>query len=192
MLRNSFRHRAKHAIEHLAASASLESLARALEAPTDFGAIATALGHGAIPDSALDLDPFADALARGATEKARLAGLAGGLLSATEAGLALGGISRQAVDKRRRAHQLLAVKVASDWRYPAIQIGPEGQPPSYLPPTLAAAAEAGITGWTLLDFLLTPDTALNGASPLQAIQQGEEGAAKVRRLIEAEAVSAFG
>ena len=114
LVREAFRLRASHAVEQIAQSASLETLARALAASTDFGAVARALGGSAIPQSALDLDPLADALARGAVERERLVLLAGGLLSANAAGRALGGISRQAVDKRRRGNQLLAVRVAGD------------------------------------------------------------------------------
>jgi hypothetical protein len=131
LVRDAFRRRAGHAVEQIAASASLEALAQALEAPTDFGAIAVAPSNAAMPEAARTLDPLADAIARGAAERERLAQLADGLLSASDAGRALGGISRQAVDKRRRANQLLAVRVGGDWCYPAAQIGPRaGRPAS--------------------------------------------------------------
>jgi hypothetical protein len=191
LLRDVFRRRAAHAVERLAASASLESLALALEAPTDFGTIASALGHAGMPASALDLDPLADAVARGAAAKASLAEQAGGLLSTPDAGRALG-ITRQAVDKRRRANQLLAVKVASDWRYPAMQIGSDGQVPPYLAAILTDGAAASLTGWAMLDFLLAPDTVLGGLSPWQALRQGCAQPAEIGRILAASAASAFG
>lgn len=192
LLRNAFRRRAEHAVEHIARSASPEALARALEAPTDFGTLAWALGNATIPSSALELDPLSDAVARGAGERARLSGLAGAMLSAEQAGQALGGISRQAVDKRRRANQVLAVRVASDWRYPAIQIGADGQVPQALPAVLALASEAGMSAWATLDFLLAPDDALGGLAPLEALRRGPGPINDVLRLLEAAKADAFG
>lgn len=190
LVRNAFRRRAEHAVEQIARSATLETLARALEAPTDFGAVAWALGNSAIPAPALGLDPLADALARGVGERERLAKLAGGLLSAEETGRALGGLSRQAVDKRRRSRQLLAVRVAGDWRYPAIQVGADGQAVPALPLILAAADGAGMSGWATLDFLLAPDDTLGGITPLDALRHG--GGDAVRRLLDAAKADAFG
>jgi hypothetical protein len=192
LLRDAFRKRASHVVEHIAASASLETLARALESPTDFGAVASALGSSAIPSSALDLDPSADAVARGALERERLAALAGGLLSVTDAGRALGSISRQAVDKRRRANQLLAVRVGGDWRYPAAQIGADGQVPVLLPGLLEAGVQLGMSGWAMLDFLLAPDEALEGLRPLDVLQRDGSNAGHVHRLLEAAKADAFG
>jgi hypothetical protein len=192
LVRDAFRRRASHAVEHIAASASLEALARALEAPTDFGAVAVALGGAAMPEAARDLDPLADALARGASERERLAALAGGLLSAAEAGRTLGGISRQAVDKRRRTNQLLAVRVGGDWRYPACQIGADGQVPAVLATMLEDGVQLGMSGWAMLDFLLAPDDALGGRHPLEVLQRGGTDAAEVRRLLQAAKADAFG
>lgn len=107
VVRDAFRRRAEHAMEHIARSATLEALGEALSAPTDFGAVARALGDPAAFAASRPLDPLADAWARGAVERERLSVEAGSLLSAGEAGRALGGISRQAVDKRRRSLQLL-------------------------------------------------------------------------------------
>jgi hypothetical protein len=192
LVRDAFRQRAGHAVEHIAASASLETLARALASPTDFGAVASALGSSAIPASALDLDPFADAVARGASERERLATLAGGLLFVTEAGRALGSISRQAVDKRRRANQLLAVRVGGDWRYPAAQIGADGQVPVLLSSILEAGVQLGMSGWAMLDFLLAPDEALEGLRPLDVLRRDGSNAGRVHRLLEAAKADAFG
>jgi hypothetical protein len=190
LVRDAFRRRAGHAIEHIARSATVEALADALTAPTDFGAVARALGDVSAFALALPLDPLADALARGAAERERLAVRAEGLLSAEEAGRALGGISRQAVDKRRRGRQLLGVRVANDWRYPAAQIGRDGQ----IVPGLAAVLEglAELGPWTILDFLLAGDDALGGASPLEALRHGGGAAEGVHRLVEAHKTDAFG
>lgn len=192
LVRDAFRRRAETALEHLASSADLEDLARALEAPTDYGAVARALGTSAVPVAVLDLDPLADALARGVGERERLAAEAGGLLTAGQAGRALGGISRQAVDKRRRANRLLAVRVAGDWRYPAVQIGGDGTVPAALPSVLAAASGLGMGAWATLDFLLAPDDTLGGVAPLDALRRGGTDADGVMRLLEAAKLDAFG
>ena len=55
LLRTAFRRRAEHAVELITASASPEALALALQAPTDFGALASALGSTVMPGPALDL-----------------------------------------------------------------------------------------------------------------------------------------
>jgi len=192
LVRNAFRRRAEHALERLARSATLDELAQALEAPTDYGAVARALGGSAVPDAVLDLDPFADALARGAGERERLASRAGGLPSAAQAARTLGGISRQAVDKRRRAKQLLAVRVAGDWRYPAAQFGADGTVPGALSSVLAMASELGMGAWATLDFLLTPDAALGGLAPMDALRRGGAEADAVGRVLEAAKADAYG
>jgi hypothetical protein len=190
LVREAFRRRAERAIERLAASAGVEMLVEALAAPSDFGTIARALASVGDFGSALNLDPLAESLARGAAERERLATSAGGLLSASEIGRALGGISRQAVDKRRRANQLLGVRVAGDWRYPAAQLGPDG----HVPPGLATvlSAMAGVAPWATLDFLLAADDVLGGLSPLDALHQGGAIADEVHRILDAREIDAFG
>jgi hypothetical protein len=190
-IRGAFRERARQAVEVIAASASTEALADALGASTDFGAVARALGSATIPRAALELDPLADALARGVQARAHLADQAGGLLSAVAIGQALG-ISRQAVDKRRRANQLLAVRLAGDWHYPATQIGADGQTPKFLAAVLDAGAAAGLTGWAMLDVLLAPDTALGGKTPLSILHQTDGDTASILRLLAAAQADSFG
>lgn len=192
LVRDAFRTRAGHAVEQIASSASLEALAEALEAPTDFGAIAVALSNAAMPEAARALDPLADAIARGAAERERLARLAGGLLSASDTGRALGGISRQAVDKRRRSSQLLAVRVGGDWCYPAAQIGSDGQVAPLLPAVLGDGHQLQMSGWAMLDFLLAPDDALGGLTPMDVLVRNGPDTAAVRRLLTASKVDAFG
>jgi len=189
-VRDAFRERAEHAIDHIARSATIEALIDALAAPTDFGAVARALRDPNSFPAALPLDPLADALARGAAEREGLAAKADGLLSADEAGRALGGISRQAVDKRRRGHQLLSVRIANDWRYPAAQFGVDGQVVPGLAEILNELADLG--PWAVLDFLLADDAALDGASPLKALRRGGVLAEDVKRIARTYKTDAFG
>ncbi len=189
-MRDAFRQRAGHAIEQIANTASIEALADALAASTDFGAVVRALRDPAAFPTAVPLDPLTDALARGVSERERLAAKALGLLSAEEAGRILGGISRQAVDKRRRAGQLLGVKVANDWRYPASQFGPAGEVVQGLADVIQALAD--LSPWAILDFLLAEDDALGGLSPLEALRQGGHPADEALRIARAQKADVFG
>jgi hypothetical protein len=188
-LRDTLRRRAAQAIERAARAASPEALAEALSAPTDAGALARLLAGAAASGAIAELDPLADAIARGVEAREELIRRAGGLLSAAQAGAALGGISRQAVDKRRRAGQLLALSVGADWRYPAAQIGPDGTVPQGLAAVLRGMADAGV--WAMLDFVLTPDDALGGLTPLDALRRGGAAAEAVRRLVAAREADAY-
>lgn len=189
-MRDAFRERAGNAIDQIAQSVSIEVLADALAASTDFGAVVRALRDPAVFPATVPLDPLTDALARGVAERERLAAKAQGLLSAEEVGRILGGISRQAVDKRRRAGQLLGVKLASDWRYPALQFGSTGDVAQGLADVLQALAD--LSPWATLDFLLAEDDALGGLSPLEALRQGGHHAEEVLRLTWAQKADVFG
>lgn len=189
-MRDAFRQRAGHAIDQIANSASIEVLADALAAATDFGAVARALRDPTAFLAAVPLDPLADALARGVAEREHLAAKARGLLSAEQVGRILGGITRQAVDKRRRAGQLLGVKVANDWRYPAVQFGSAGEVVQGLADVLQTLAD--ISPWVILDFLLAEDDALGGLSPLEALRQGGHPADEALRIACAQKADVFG
>jgi hypothetical protein len=104
-------------------------------------------------------------------------------------GAALSGISRQAVDKRRRAGQLLALRVGADWRYPAIQVDRHGMVPDGLAVVLRSMADSG--PWSILDFLLTPDEVLEGLTPIEALRRGGTLAATVQRQLAAAANDAY-
>jgi hypothetical protein len=189
-MRDAFRERAGHAIDQIAKSASIEVLADALAASTDFGAVVRALRDPAAFPATVPLDPLTDALARGVAEREHLAAKAQGLLSAEEAGRILGGISRQAVDKRRRAGQLLGVKLANDWRYPALQFGAAGDVAQGLADVIQVLAD--LSPWATLDFLLAEDDALGGLSPLEALRQGGHRAEEVLRIARVQKADVFG
>ena len=189
-IRDAFRERAGHAIDHITRSATVEALTDALAAPTDFGTVARALRDPSSFPAALPFDPLVDALARGAAEREGLIAKAEGLLSAEEAGRALGGISRQAVDKRRRGRQLLGIRIANDWRYPAAQFRSDGE---VVPGLADILTELGDLGpWAVLDFLLAEDAALDGSSPLGALRSGGDAAAEAMRIARGHKTDAFG
>ena len=184
-LREAFRRRALGAIERMSREASPEALAEALAAPSDTGAVARALAEQAAADASRRLEPLAGAIVRGAAVRARLAEAAGGMLSADDTGKVLG-ISRQAVDKRRAAGRLLAVRVRGDWHYPAAQFR-DGEVLPGIEEVIAGMPDA--SAWSVLDFLLAPDDALGGRSPLSALRVGDT--APVRRLLSAREADAF-
>ena len=168
------------ALERIAGSASTNTLTDALSAATDVGSLARLLSRSDVVGSAVvDLDPLAPLLARNVEHRQNLLQQAGGALSAEEAGHTLG-ITRQAVDKRRRAHTLLAVREGSDWRYPACQFH-QGESLPGIADVVQGFAEAG--PWAALDFLLASDTVIEGRTPLQVLQSGDRDA--VLRLIRA-------
>ncbi len=87
-------------------------------------------------------DPVGAALASGARLKASLLQDAGNGLSSKAVAENLG-ITRQAVDTRRKGRKLLAVSTPSgDWVYPMAQFRPDGRPLDGSPDLLAAVPGA--------------------------------------------------
>ena len=182
----AFLRRAMSALERIAANAPAKTLTDALSAPTDAGSLAQLLSRSDVLGSSVtDLDPLVPALARNVEHRQQLIKRAGGALSAEDAGRTLG-ITRQAVDKRRRANTMLAVREGSDWRYPACQFD-EGEVIAGIADVVRGFASAG--PWATLDFLLAPDTALGGRSPLEMLRDGERDA--VLRLVRANESDGF-
>lgn len=157
----------------------------ALAAPSDTGTVARALAEQAATDALRRLEPLAGAIIRGVAVRARLAEAAGGMLSADDAAKALG-ISRQAVDKRRAAGKLLAVRVRGDWHYPSAQFR-DGEVLPGVEEIINGMPDA--SAWSVLDFLLAPDDALDGRPPLAALRAGD--VASVRRLLASREADAF-
>lgn len=178
-LRGLFIQRSVNALDRISQNVPEQALAAALTAPTDVGALARVVADAAATDAATgELDPFAAGLARNAEHRAQLVKKSGGLLSADDAGRILG-ITRQAVDKRRVNKQLLAVRQGGDWRYPAFQLR-DGDPPKALKDIIAILDDSN--GWWSLDFLLAPDTVLEGKSPFEALRAGPDWTERVLRV----------
>jgi hypothetical protein len=185
-IRAAFLRRATSALERISANVPAKDLADALSAPTDAGSLAQLLSRSDMVGAAInDLDPLVPALARNVEHRQNLVERAGGTVSAEDAGRMLG-ISRQAVDKRRRAGTLLAVREGSDWRYPLCQFD-QGEVIAGISDVVRGFAAAG--PWIALDFLLAADTALGGRTALQALRDGDREA--VRRLIRIETSDGF-
>ena len=182
----AFLRRAMSALERIAVTAPSKALTAALGAPTGAGTLAQILSHPEFIGKAVaDLDPMVPALARNVEHRNLLLQRAGGVLSADAAGK-IAAITRQAIDKRRRANAILAVREGSDWKYPACQFRDGNVLPGI------AEVVRGLEGqgaWATLDFLLAPDSALGGRSPLDALREGDLGA--VERLVRANSGDGF-
>jgi hypothetical protein len=89
----------------------------------------------------------------------------GPFYSTTGVAKLLGGISRQAVEDRRRRQRLIALRTQDGtWLYPAFQFDERGR---LLPPVVAAhrgLAVGRIDGWTAAASLLGPQPELHGRS----------------------------
>jgi hypothetical protein len=170
-LTQTFLKRSMKMLERVTASASAETLEAALASPTDISGVASLLSD--VAPLGLDLssvDPLAEAMARGVIVKQELLRSAQGGLTSSQAAAALG-ISRQAVDKRRSRHTLLAVPAGSgEYLYPACQFTPDGVIPGLEEVLRAFQIESA---WTQLAVLLAPAPALQGKSVLDALRAGE-------------------
>src|SRR5436189_3947429 len=106
-LAQAFLRRSVKMLERVSSSASSEALKSALSSPTDVGGVATLLSD--LAPLGVDLsavDPFMEAIARGAAIKQELLVSGGGSLTSSQVAKALA-ITRQAVDKRRKRRALL-------------------------------------------------------------------------------------
>ena len=188
-VRAAFQRRSIEALDRIASTASIDSLADALAASTDVGTLARALGDSEVIGAAvISLEPLAPLVARNAEHRLELIKAAGGMLNASEAAVLLD-ITRQAVDKRRRSNGLLGLRQGGDWVYPRCQFDEARHDVvADLPRFLR---EAEITNpWVVLDLLLSVDDALGGRTPLEILRaDGWTGA--IARLLRIEQGDGF-
>ena len=169
-LAQAFLKRSVKMLERVSSSASSEALKSALSSPTDVGGVASLLSD--LAPLGVDLsvvDPFMEAMARGAAIKHELLTGSGGGLTSSQVSSALG-ITRQAVDKRRSRRALLAVPNGSgEYVYPACQFTSDGVIPG-LEEVLRAFQIR--SPWTQLSVLLASAPALGGKTILEALKSG--------------------
>ena len=169
-LAQAFLRRSVKMLERVSSSASSEALKSALSSPTDVGGVASLLSD--LAPLGVDLsavDPFLEAMARGAAIKRELLTGGGGGLTSSQVASALG-ITRQAVDKRRSRRALLAVPNGSgEYVYPACQFTSDGVI-NGLEEVLRAFRIR--SPWTQLSVLLASAPALGGKTLLEALKSG--------------------
>ncbi len=146
------------------------ALKDALKAPTDFGTILHALESPEVAASVRDQDPLAMARLRGIEAKRRILSDEGGMLSAERAGEILT-MSRQAVEKRRKAGRLIGVSLGRrGFGYPAWQFSERGTLP-HLEAFLDALKQHD--AWTKLVFFTSENAATDGRKPLDVLRSGD-------------------
>lgn len=172
-LRAAFVARATQAAESWSRSLSGRDLALAVAEPRNELVVLHALQRAEAWAGVLDHNPLAAAKARGIEKQRDLLAAEGGAVGVDELASALR-ISRQAVDKRRRAGKLLALpRGGHRWVFPGWQVA-RGRTVPGLEEVLSALG--GHDPWSALIFFLTPDRLLNNRSPLQALRAGDRAA----------------
>lgn len=164
LIRKIFFQRSLRAIEELQ-TLDERRLAEAVEAPTDFSVLVSALKSEETLANIRARDPLAGARVRGLEAKRKLLEDEGGSLTSAEAAKLLR-VTRQAIDKRRKEGKLLGVELGrKGFRYPAWQFGLAN-----FEPVLAALRDRDC--WEQLTFFLNPNSRLGDRTPLEALQRG--------------------
>lgn len=154
--------------------------ARGLEdvasAPSDLAVLLRMLERPEALEALLAEDPLAAARLRGIEARSKLLEQEGGAVPAGELGLMLGGITPQAVNKRRKAGRLLGLPVGeSRYRYPVWQV--EGG--SVLPGFEEVLKVFGVEDpWMRAAFFLGGNARLGGERPLDELRRGNVEAVK--------------
>jgi len=160
----------------LAQRSSPDVLSAAAGASTDADALLRLLESPSTQELLTTQDAMLSARSRGVEARRSLLEAEGGTLSADAVGRHLG-ISRQAVDKRRKAGSLLAIAIGRrGYAYPAWQLTDRD--------VLTGLRDvlqhlAGHDAWSRLVFFLTPNARLRNSTPLKKLRAGEvEGVVK--------------
>jgi hypothetical protein len=141
----------------------------ALKARTELETILHALERPEIAAAVRDQDPLAMARLRGIEAKRRILTEDGGMLTAEKVGEILT-ISRQAVDKRRKAGRLIGISLGRrGFGYPTWQFSERGTLP-HLDKVLDALKQHD--AWTKLVFFTSENAAIDGKKPLDVFRGG--------------------
>jgi hypothetical protein len=110
-------------------------------------------------------------MASGLARRTELVEMAGGLYTLPEV-VSLLNVSEEAVEDRHKAEMLIVVRSGGKYGYPTCQFTSGG-----IVEGLAAILEAMPirADWMRLEWLLVPDDALDGLSPLDALKEGRIG-----------------
>ena len=141
----------------------------ATAAPSDKLVAVEALTSASETTQLIVEDPFIAAKLRGLKRKQQMLETAGGALTSEQAAEVLG-ISRQAVDKRRAAAQLLALTQGRrGYSYPSFQFE-DGKPITGLEEVLAELKE--LDPWMQMVFFTSPNERLGDKTPLERLKKG--------------------
>jgi hypothetical protein len=161
--------RALNAIASVASELDERSLTVVAGAPSDYDVLLQVLEE---PETATRLkDPLASARLRGLRLRERLLAAEGGSISAAEVADLLH-ISRQAVNKRRRAGHLIGLSIGRHgYFYPTWQFNERGELLPGLKETLDILANHD--PWMQAAFFLNPNASLNDVMPLALLRSGD-------------------
>ena len=166
----AFISRALQAVVDLERELPDQSIEEATSAPNDYLVLLSAMKAPSVLTQLVGKDPLASAKLRGVEAQQNLLKAGGGVLAAEEAAQLLG-ISRKAVDKRRRQGQLLGLTQGRrGYAYPAWQFD-KGRTIRNLEKVLGALQSHD--PWMQLAFFLNPNDRLDGTSPADALRAGE-------------------
>jgi hypothetical protein len=141
----------------------------ATAAPSDYLVAVEALTSASETTQLIVEDPFIAAKLRGLKRKQQMLETAGGALTSEQVAEVLG-ISRQAVDKRRAAAQLLALTQGRrGYSYPSFQFE-DGKPITGLEEVLAELRE--LDPWMQMVFFTSPNERLGDKTPLERLKKG--------------------
>jgi hypothetical protein len=162
--------RTRRAVADVTRDVDDRTAADAVSASSDALVLVRLLEQPEVLDALRAADALAPARLRGIEARAKLVDLAGGLASSEEASAALG-LTRQAIEKRRRAGRLLALSLGKrGYRYPVFQFG-EGRTLPGLERVLDALE--GTDAWTALAFFVNRRAELGDRSPVELLRIGQ-------------------
>ena len=168
-VRRIFLTRALNAAAWLAQTLDTPALSEAAAQRTDYSFLLRALEAPEIVEALVADDPLAEARLSGLRSKMFLLHAEGGTISADEAATSLS-LTRQGVDRRRRAGRLLALTVGRrGYRYPVWQFADHGMLPG-IEETLVALNSFG--EWSRMSWFINPTVDLGGRFPLSLLREG--------------------
>lgn len=171
-LRKAVAARSLSAVARFLDTATEEELGRIAAAPSDYLALAEELSYPEALEIMQRDDPLAAARTRGFKMMDQLLRAEGGCLNVDAVAKRLR-MSRQGVDKRRKAGRLLAVELGRrGYAYPAWQLAERGILPG-LEDILVLLSEKAMPSWDVLAFFLNKTDRLEGNSPLEALRKGD-------------------
>lgn len=157
-------------IDALNRIAETTAVVEVLAAATDYSMLLKILSTPEALSTLTATDPLASAKLRGLVIKQQLLEAEGGCLSSTQVASLLG-VTRQAVDKRRRLGQLIGLPTGKNrFAYPAWQFITGETLPGWetvLQHLLLSDP------WMQTAFMLNDNLRLDGMSPLEALRQGK-------------------
>jgi hypothetical protein len=152
------------------AALSEASAVNATAAPTDLTVLLRALSSGELLDDLKRAEPLAPAFIRGIEEKRHLIDDHGGALTAQQVAQNLG-LTRQSIEKRRRAGKLLGVAAGRHgYRYPVWQFTKTGTVPG-LEDVLGVLAPHD--EWMQTAFFVGQNPRLGNRTPIDMLRAGE-------------------